>query len=153
MTPDGQCAISGSYDDTLKVWDLESGSELFTLRGHTNWVNEVAVTPDRQRAVSASQDNTLKLWDLNSGAELLTLRGHTEQVNAVAVTSDGRRAVSASRDQTVKVWDLERGTLIVNFSGDGVLTCCAVAPDGVTIVAGEASGRLHFLRLEALDKL
>ena len=54
-------------DNTLKVWDLESGWELRTLAGHSSSVNGVAVTADGRRAVSASGDNTLKVWDLESG--------------------------------------------------------------------------------------
>jgi hypothetical protein len=48
------------------------------------------------------------------------------------------------------VWDLVDGTLVATFSGEGPLPACAVGPDGVTIVAGEASGRVHFLRLEGI---
>jgi len=66
----------------------------------------------------------------------------------VAVTPDGRRAVSASGDQTLKVWDLERGEVVATFTGESSILCCAVGPDGVTIVAGESSGRVHLLRLE-----
>jgi WD40 repeat protein len=69
----------------------------------------------------------------------------------VAVTPDGRRAVSASSDQTLKVWDLESGELVASFSADGTLAACAVAPDGLTIVAGGASGRVHILRLEGVE--
>jgi WD40 repeat protein len=76
---------------------------------------------------------------------LRTLEGHTHSVNAVAVTNDGSRAISASY-----VWDLETGEVIGTFSGDGVLYACAVSPDGNTIVAGEASGRVHFLRPEGM---
>jgi len=79
---------------------------------------------------------------------LRTLKGHSGWVNAVAVTPDGRRAVSASYDQTLKVWDLERGEVVATFTGESSILCCAVGPDGVTIVAGESSGRVHLLRLE-----
>jgi len=67
----------------------------------------------------------------------------------VAVTPDGRQAVSASQDRTLKVWDIGSGKLVATFSGEGALYACAVAPDG-TIVAGEISGRVHFLRLEGV---
>ena len=81
-------------DQTLRLWDLESGQTLRTLEGHTDWVRAVAVTPDGRRAVSASGDQTLRLWDLESGQTIRTLEGHTDWVSAVAVTPDGRRAVS-----------------------------------------------------------
>jgi WD40 repeat protein len=90
---------------------------------------------------------TIKVWDLERGKELRTLTGHAGTVTTVAVTPDGRRVVSASADRTLKVWGLESGKLVATFSGDGEIAACAVAPDG-TIVAGEASGRVHFLRLE-----
>ena len=60
-------------DKTLKVWDLESGRELRTLKATLAGVNGVAVTADGQRAVSASEDKTLKVWDLDSGRVLRTL--------------------------------------------------------------------------------
>ena len=80
-----------------------------TRRGHTDWVDGVAVTPDGDKVISASDDLTLKVWDLKSGKELRTLRGHTDSVNGVAVTPDGGNVISASHDQTLKVWDLKSG--------------------------------------------
>jgi WD40 repeat protein len=101
--------VSASDDQTLKVWQLESGRELHTLVGHTDAVSAVAVTPDGRRAVSASADRTLKVWELRAAArQLHTLAGHTDAISAVAVTPDGRRAVSASWDKTLKVWEIEK---------------------------------------------
>ncbi|MDD4652802.1 MAG: WD40 repeat domain-containing protein [Methanothrix sp.] len=137
-----------SNDNTLKVWDLESGKEVRTLVGHQSWVRAVALTGDGRRAVSASDDKTLKVWDLESGKEVRTLEGHQDWVRAVALTGDGRRAVSASDDGTLKIWDLVSGSMIASITGDSYILSCAIAPDGLTIVAGEASGRVHFLHLE-----
>jgi WD40 repeat protein len=144
--------VSGSSDKTLRVWDLESGQTLRTLEGHTDTVWRVAVTPDGRRAVSASADKTLRLWDLESGRMIRTLEGHTDSVIAVAVMAAGRRAVSASDDQTLRLWDLESGKEIATFTGESDMDSCAVAPDGRTIVAGESSGRVHFLRLVEADE-
>jgi WD40 repeat protein len=127
-----------------------------TLAGHSGGVSAVAVTPDGKRAVSGSSDGTLKVWDLENerGEEERTLAGHSRGVEAVAVTGDGKRAVSASYDRTLKVWDLESGEAIATFSGEGVLSACAVVPDSgrhagrLRIVAGGSSGRVHFLQLE-----
>jgi WD40 repeat protein len=130
------------------VWDLDSGELLRTLEGHAKSVEAVAVSPDGRRAVSASRDNTLRVWDLDSGELLRTLEGHAESVQAVAVSPDGRRAVSASRDNTLRVWDLDSGETLATFAADYPLNCCYISPQSGTLVAGDSSGRVHFLRLE-----
>ena len=80
-------------------------------------------------------------------ALIRTLAGHSASVFGVAVTPDGRRAVSAPGDNTLKVWDLDSGAVIAGFTCDGAAECCAFAePD--RILAGDAGGRLHFLKLE-----
>ncbi|WP_155898225.1 WD40 repeat domain-containing protein [Allocoleopsis franciscana] len=76
--------------------------------------------------------------------------GHNDSVLAVAVTADGKRAISVSRDRTLKVWDLTSGNIVSSFKGDNIFSACAVAADGVTIVAGDSLGCLHFLRLEGV---
>ena len=60
-------------DNTLKVWDLTTGKELFTLKGHSDLVYAVAVTADGKRVISGSWDNTLKVWDLTTRNEQFTL--------------------------------------------------------------------------------
>ena len=62
VTPDSKKAISGSNDKTLKVWDIESFTELSTLEGHTKSVTAVAVTPDGKKAISGSDDKTIRIW-------------------------------------------------------------------------------------------
>ena len=136
VTPDGQRAVSASADKTLKVWDLGSGRELRTLKGHNDAVLKVAVTPDGQRAVSGSEDKTLKVWDLGSGRELRTLKGHEEAVLEVAVTPDGQCAVSASADKTLKVWDLGSGRELRTLKGhEEAVLGVAVTPDGQRAVS------------------
>ncbi len=119
-----------------------------TLAGHSDSVFAVAATPDGKHAVSASDDDTLKVWDLESGREVRTLAGHSDSVFAVAVAPDGKRVVSASHDQTLKVWDLESGMLLTSFAAEGPVNCCAVAPCGTSVVAGDDAGQIHILRLE-----
>jgi len=159
VTPNGKWLITGLAANNIKIWNIKiwnikkignvkTAKELFTLEGHTGSVEYLVVTPDSKQLISASWDNSIKIWNLESGEELFTLEGHTEFVNAVAVTPDGKQIISVSNDKTLKVWDLETRKIVASFKGDGELLACAVAPDGITIVAGEASGRLHFLRLE-----
>jgi WD40 repeat protein len=78
----------------------------------------------------------------------LSYTGHADTVRAVALTPDRRYVVSASQDQTLHVWELATGRAVARFTGDGPLTACAVFADGATMAVGEASGAIHFLRLE-----
>ena len=150
ITPDSKQLVSGLRNQTLniKIFDLSSGIELYALPGHTSWVNAVAITTDGKLLVSASSDMTLKLWDLHTQEELHTFTGHRYWVWAVAISPNGKWIVSSSWDKTLKVWDLQTGNVVANFIGESELDAVAIAPDGVTIIAGEHSGRLHFLRLE-----
>ena len=115
VLPDGWRAISGSgskdkekssTDYTLRLWDLDTGTVIRIMEGHTDEVFAVAVLPDGRRAISGACDCTIRLWDLDTG-ESRILGRHDQGVNAVTVTPDGRYAVSGSNDSTLKIWKLE----------------------------------------------
>ena len=148
LTPDGKHIVSGSKDKTIKVWNLEKRKEVFTLTGHEDSVNSVAITKDGKRLISASSDQTIKIWNLEKRKEVFTLTGHGESVNSIVAIPNSNLVISASSDNTLKLWDLSQKEVIANFTSESGINCCAVAPDGLTIVAGGTSGRLHFLRLE-----
>jgi WD40 repeat protein len=133
MSGDGRRAVSASFHKTLKVWDVESGRELRTLKGHSRYLYGVALSPDGRLAVSASSDKTLKVWDVESGRELRTLIGHSDAVSGVALSGDARRAVSASHDNTLKVWDMEGGRELRTLTGHD---------KGITGVVVSGNGRL-----------
>jgi WD40 repeat protein len=114
---DGKLAVSVSNDETLTVWDVESGRVLRTLEGHTGPLNGVALSVDGKRAVSASNDKTLRVWDVESGRVLRVLEGHTGAVNGAALSKDGKYAVSASEDKTLKVWEVESARVLQTLRG------------------------------------
>ena len=149
MTPDGQRAVSASWDEKLRVWNLETGRCLRVLEGHTGMVLRVSVTPDGLRAVSASWDNTLRVWELETGQCLRVLEGHTDKVNSVDVTPDGLRAVSASFDKTLRVWDLETGRCLrVLEEHASAVFSVSVGPNGLRAASASADGTLRVWDLE-----
>jgi WD40 repeat protein len=81
--------VSGSDDNSVRVWDASTGVELKELKGHTRSVNSVAFSSDGTRIVSGSDDNSVRVWDASTGVELKELKGHTRSVNSVAFSSDG----------------------------------------------------------------
>lgn len=155
VTLDGQRVVSASRDRTLKVWDLSTGAEAFTLEGHARGVQVVSLASDGKRVLSASYDGTVKIWDLESGTEVCTLPGHTDWVRSVVPVPDRNWVVSVADDNSLRLWDLESEQIIASFTGNGAILCCAVArdqasPGDYTLVAGEATGHVHFLHLEEL---
>jgi WD40 repeat protein len=91
FSPDSQTLASGSRDDTIRLWDVNTGNHLHTLTGHveTSWASSVAFSPDSQTLASASGDYTIRLWDVNTGNHIRTFTGHTDGVNSVAFSPDG----------------------------------------------------------------
>jgi WD40 repeat protein len=141
ISPNGQTALSASADQTLRLWDLESGKTLRTFSGHTAAVNSVAISPNGQTALSASADQTLRLWDIETGQPVRTFSGHTAAVNSVAISPDGQSALSASADQTLRLWDIETGQPVRTFSGHTTaVNSVAISPDGQSALSGSANG-------------
>ncbi|MBN3961526.1 hypothetical protein [Nostoc sp. NMS8] len=151
LTPDGTHLISGSRDKTIKVWNLRNRKQIFTLKGHQECINAIVVTPDGKRVISSSRDTKIKIWDLETRQKIHTIEGHRKSVESIVLTLDGKYLISASSDTNLKVWNLENWELITSFTAEKALTCCAVDLDGVTIVVGDTSGNVHFLRLENIE--
>ena len=71
-SPDGKRIVTDSYDKTAKVWDANTGKELFTLKGHERQLNSAIYSAGGDRIVTASFDKTAKVWDAKTGQHLIT---------------------------------------------------------------------------------
>jgi WD40 repeat protein len=110
FSPDGLTLASGSFDNTIKLWDTTTGTHRQTLEGHSGLVYSVAFSPDGLTLASGSHDNTIKLWDITTGTHRQTLAGHSGPVYSVAFSPDGLTLSSGSHDHTIKLWDITTGT-------------------------------------------
>jgi WD40 repeat protein len=102
LVVDGDSIISGSWDNTIKIWDKNTGNCIQTLQGHTAPIQCLVV--DGDSIISGSQDKTIKIWDKNTGNCLQTLQGHTDVIWCLVV--DGDSIISGSFDNTIKIWDM-----------------------------------------------
>jgi WD40 repeat protein/DNA-binding SARP family transcriptional activator len=130
-SPDGKRLATASQDGTVKVWDVSSGKEIFTigLLQHGG-VNSIVYSPDGQRLATASDDGKAMVWDASTAEELLTLRGHTNEVWDISFSTDGKRIATASIDGTAKVWNATTGELLITFTGQGgCVGSVAFSPD------------------------
>jgi WD40 repeat protein len=142
FSSDGGRIVSGSWDHTVRLWEVASAREIARFEGHTAYVRTVAFSPDGQYIVSGSQDKTVRLWEVASGREIIQLeRPGTPKdlamgsVNVVAFFPDGSHIVCCSSEGTVRLWEAESGEF---WRVEDIPRVHAVAfsPDGRHIVLG-----------------
>ncbi|OMH85547.1 Cell division control protein 4 [Zancudomyces culisetae] len=133
VTSVGALAISGSYDNTIRVWDTVTGECLRTLVGHVDKVYSLAVDEERRIIFSGSMDGDIRQWSLDTGACLRTLEGHITLVGLLSFRNNV--LVSGGADSTLRVWDTETGQQMCVLEGHtGPITC--FQHDGIKVVSG-----------------
>jgi len=145
ISSDGQFALSGSWDGTLRLWDLNLGQTTRRFIGHTKDVLSVAFSADNRQIVSGSRDKTINLWNtLGQCKYTITEDGHKEWVSCVRFSPNQNTPliVSAGWDRVVKVWNLDRTVkLRTNLLGHtGYVNTVTVSPDGSLCASGGKDG-------------
>src|SRR5207249_1160773 len=103
--PNGRRLASSSWDNTVKLWEADTGQLLRTVYGHMDDVRGVCFSPDGKHFLSAGHDGAVKLWRADTGQLALGLKSHVESVCDVAFSPDGSRLLSAT-PSAVLVWAL-----------------------------------------------
>jgi WD40 repeat protein len=137
FNPDGKTFASGSWDESITLWNLDSGRKLYTLTRTATGVLSLAFSPDGETLASDSWDKTIKLWHVKSGKLLHTLSGHSDDILALDFSPDGHTLASGSWDRTIKLWDVGNGKSLQTLNGHakGVLSV-AFSPSGKQLVSG-----------------
>ncbi len=137
FTPHQPILATGSLDDTVRLWNWQTGELLHALKGHARGVNDVAIDRRGQRLVSCGDDATVKIWHLGDGSLRHVLKGHLRDVTAIALGSGDNLLASASEDGTLKLWNLRQGTLVKTLPGSaGMLKAVALASGDQQLVSG-----------------
>ena len=128
----------GSYDDTIRLWDVERRGDIASLEGPSDGdgVLSLAFSPEGATLAAGYQQGIVKLWDVARAQAGLTLVGHMSQVRSVAFSPDGATLASGSADETLRLWDVETGTEIALLEGhDGSVNSVAFSRDGTLAAA------------------
>lgn len=154
FSPDGRRLVSGSWDMTLLLWNIEKSVIVASLRGHNDWVYCVAYAPNGRYIASGSYDKTVKLWDPFDGECLNTLEGHESFVNSIAFSPGGKYIASGSYDKTVKIWDVETGECVRTFDGHRLeVWSVAFSPDGRFLASSSYDNTIKIWNVATGDDL
>ncbi|HET9644838.1 MAG TPA: hypothetical protein VFP68_16125, partial [Burkholderiaceae bacterium] len=151
ISADGRLGLTGSYDKTMRVWDLQTLKLVETLYPpHGGIVYTVSAAGDAPVAISGSGDRTVRVWDLLTQTCIADLTGHAHRVYNVALSRDGRTALSASHDRTIKLWNVAAASTVCTLRGhsDAVLAV-AFTPDERRAVSAAKDGTVRVWQLDA----
>lgn len=147
-TPNGVTLVSGSFDTTLKLWNLATGKEIATLEGNAGSVHSVAISSDGRTVASANGDKTIKLWNSVTGQEIRTLYGHSSSVESIAMSPNNKILASGSFDGNIKLWDLPSGKEIATLnSHSGAVKSVAFGRNGQTLASGNEDNTIKLWNL------
>ena len=138
IAPDGKVVVSCSWSETtLRIWDVEKGDQVGTLKGHSGSVGTALFSPDGKTLASAG-DTTVRLWDADTGDLWKTLLGHTKSLESEAFSRDGKLLATGGYDRTARVWDVDKGAAIATLDHRAPVLALAFSPDGKTLATASS---------------
>jgi len=112
-----QFLVTASQDEIVRLWDLNTGSRIANLYGHTDTVTTALFSPDERQILTASADYTARLWEVATLQTLQLFQGHTGQVTSAAFNPEGQQIITTATDKTARVWDATTGDMQFLLTG------------------------------------
>jgi WD40 repeat protein len=149
LSPDGKKLASASSDETIRIWDVETGKNMLILNGHKDRVNTASFSPDGRSLVSASSDHSIRIWNSLSGKIIKVLNGHNDRVNSALFSPDGKLVLSASYDKTVRLWDCSSGQELKTFDGHTeAVNYASFSPNSMIIASAAKDNTIRIWNIE-----
>ncbi|OPX87528.1 MAG: translocation protein TolB [Pelotomaculum sp. PtaB.Bin104] len=149
FSPDGQLLASGSNDDKVILWEVESGKPVHTLL-YGEHVCSVAFSPDGRLLASCGFDSKVKIWEVESGKLVRTLKENGDIVMCVAFSPDGQLLAVANYYKTIKLWEVESGWHVRTLKGHGgSVTFVTFSPDGRLLASSSFDKTIKLWEVES----
>lgn len=143
FSPDGKFLATGDMNGEIRLYQVADWKQLFTYKGHADWVTSIAFSPDSSLLASGSDDQTIKLWNVTTGECLKILRGHDKGIWSIAFNSNGQALVSGGDDKTIKMWDVSTGQCLKTLQGhNNMVRAVIFSPNDQMLVSGSADKTL-----------
>ena len=147
FSPDGNTLVSGSYDGTVRLWDVAAHRQIGApLAGHDDKIYTVAFSPDGKLVASGADDGVVRLWDVATHRQIgAPLAGRDGEINSVAFSPDGRTLATGGANGTIRLWGVATHRQIGAplASHDDKINSVAFSPDGKTLATGGADGTIR----------
>jgi WD40 repeat protein/tRNA A-37 threonylcarbamoyl transferase component Bud32 len=143
LSPNGKLvAVAGWLE--VRLFDYDTGQEVGSHLGHTDWMDECHFSPDSRRVATASGDSTARIWEAPSGKPITPPLRHAGRVFMAQFSPDGQRVVTASEDGTARVWDAATGQPLTEpLRHDGPVRRAEFSPDGLHLLTLEREVSVH----------
>ena len=157
---DGLFLISGSDDNTVRLWSTEGGQLVKSFRGHDGAVRAVAYARENAQILSASHDNRIRKWDIGEYEEVRVLQGqvlegHVDAILSAGFSPNGEQIVTASRDRTARTWDVKSGQTLRVFSEghEFLASSAAYFPGGRRLATGAVDNTVRVWDVDSSTQL
>lgn len=144
FSPDGRIVASAGTDQTIRLWESDTGHDLRTLRGHMGAVHALAFSPDCKLLASGSADTSIRIWDVTTGRELRAVTSTFGAVRAVTFSPDGKTIATGGNDGSFRLWEAATGKELKSVRGQfGVVFSLRFSPDGKVLATGSSDMQVH----------